>query len=347
MADEVIEFRCSECQTQFSVPAAKAGGWLFCKKCRVNIAVPKVSEARATEAPFDILKDLVSGLPPTPSPRPAGKPLPVPSPPPPPSQSNSRASVRPPATEEDLAAAIRRKRPRVSEDVNTYTLASESQKEEFDDLEVVAPAATDLDDDAFELQPAVRSAGGKQRPGPQRAMRYEDQESDSAGRSLKKLDSVDSWQLFGWIVLGEAGLLFMGICMAFLVPSLALLLLVGYVLTGLALFGTSWGAGIVHALREEDYLSAVLFFFPMYFIRYGIRNWPETRLSMAALALAMIWLVAPFVVGVPLGFLMRAMMPEKQPGAKNPWLIRSESPLRNGSFALVTSARQTEAARLL
>jgi len=102
---------------------------------------------------------------------------------------------------------------------------------------------------------------------------------------------------------GEAvALIALGILLCLLFPTLTPGLIAAYVLSGVLLLFTAWGLGFRHAIQTSR-LSTLLFLFPPYFIRYAVRNWPETQGAVNAVCLVIVWISAPFLVGPPMLFL--------------------------------------------
>lgn len=99
---------------------------------------------------------------------------------------------------------------------------------------------------------------------------------------------------------GEAvALVALGILLCLLFPTLTPWLIAAYIVGGVLLLFTAWGLGFRHAIQTSR-LSTTLFLFPPYFIRYAVRNWPETQGAVNAVCLVIVWISAPFLVGPPM-----------------------------------------------
>ncbi len=117
-------------------------------------------------------------------------------------------------------------------------------------------------------------------------------ETDDAPRS--RWQSVLKWA--GW----ATGLTVAGLVAIWAYPPILLAILVGYLLVQLLLLGSAWILGFGHAWKN-DKVSALFFFIPpfLYFVRYVMRNWSETRLAGMALVAFLVLTVVPFVVAIP------------------------------------------------
>lgn len=130
------------------------------------------------------------------------------------------------------------------------------------------------------------------------------------------------WRGMAQMVGIEIAAVFVAVLVGWLVPVIGLVLFGVYVLTVFVLVGAAWVLGFQHAMRNNKF-AVILFFLPWYFVKYGIRNWPETRQSVTALGLGLGMLCAPMIVALPLGLISslleyRASLPIAAPDPVKP-----------------------------
>ena len=64
----------------------------------------------------------------------------------------------------------------------------------------------------------------------------------------------------------------------------------------------AWVLPFRHALQHNK-VAAVIFVLPWYFVKYSIRNWPETRNGALAIGLFVVWITAPVIIGLPMNMI--------------------------------------------
>lgn len=222
--------------------------------------------------------------------------------------------------------------------VNTCLLSEEEEaaidatREQRDaESDTYALAANELDARLDELEDYSENAEWKDEADgsvPQASRRLRSDQSDSRPRYKARVDRNEQGEIVGawWIeFLKLAGNAFAVVAVAtligFLFPALAIWLMVGFVLAAIGLLVRAWILAFRHAM-QHDKSAAVLFIFPWYFVKYGIRNWPKTRDSVFALGLFLVWVSSVVLIGMPIQVIANLI----QPGVPNGPVVANAPP---------------------
>jgi len=124
-------------------------------------------------------------------------------------------------------------------------------------------------------------------------------------------------------------------------PTTIALLTVSYLLVAIGLLIRAWVLPFRHAMKH-DKVAAVFFVLPWYFVKYSIRNWPETRNGVLATGLFVVWIAAPVIIALPLN-LIASLVPDRgfawlnEPGSNNPEFANSANNQPAQQFGLSES----------
>lgn len=188
-------------------------------------------------------------------------------------------------------AAIDAKRERGNVESDTYALAPGALDADLPEL------IEDFDDEPWDdLRPGTKP---KRVTSPKRKQATR-RRSESLPERVDLGDVYGPWWLKPVRLAGNLlAIVGLGTLIGVLFPQTAFWLIVGYVLTAIVLLGRAWVLPFRHAL-EHDKFAATLFFLPWYFVKYSVRNWPQTRDCATAIGLFLTWIVAPFLIGLPI-----------------------------------------------
>jgi hypothetical protein len=82
-------------------------------------------------------------------------------------------------------------------------------------------------------------------------------------------------------------------------PTLAVPLVICWMVGGLILLVAAWLLGVIHALKNDILCVVFFFLIPFYFVKYAIQNWPHTRTSAIAQLALLAWLTVPPMISFP------------------------------------------------
>lgn len=121
-----------------------------------------------------------------------------------------------------------------------------------------------------------------------------------------------------------AAIVALALMAGYFLPTIVAWLTVSYLLVAIGLLIRAWVLPFRHAMKH-DKVAAVFFVLPWYFVKYSIRNWPETRNCVLATGLFLVWISAPVIIALPLN-MIASLVPDREfawlnePVANNPEL---------------------------
>ena len=125
-----------------------------------------------------------------------------------------------------------------------------------------------------------------------------------------------------------AAIITLALMAGYFFPTTIAWLTVSYLLVAIGLLIRAWVLPFRHAMKH-DKVAAVFFVLPWYFVKYSIRNWPETRNGVLATGLFVVWIAAPVIIALPLN-MIASLVPDREfawlnePDSNNPELANHQ-----------------------